>query len=64
MCEKHRITIKYGKRFTSYLLANAYLHEILPEEIWEYTARKFVKIMRKDKVFREKIEKLKSFGLI
>jgi hypothetical protein len=60
-CEKHRITIKYDKYFTSYLLLNAYLHEILPEEIWEHTARKFVKIMRKDKAFREKLKLFYDF---
>ena len=60
ICKKHKINTIHDNYLSLYLFFNAYLNEIIPEEIWEYTARKYVKIMQRDKIFAERIKS--TFG--
>jgi len=61
MCKKHKITINYDNKYTFYLFLNAYLNQIIPEEIWIHTALKFFKINKRDKKFSEKLKQSFKF---
>jgi type III secretion system FlhB-like substrate exporter len=56
ICKKNNVTLSYDSYFAFYLLNNAYLNEVIPEEIFDYTARKYLKIAKRDKIFKEKLK--------
>jgi hypothetical protein len=58
LCKKNYVTINYDNNYTLYLLYNAYLDEIIPEDIWGYTARKYIKLKKRDKIFSVKFKQL------
>ena len=61
MCKKYQVTLNYDRKFNYFLLTNAYLNEIIPEKIWEYTALKYINIKKRNKTFSRKLQQL--FGL-
>ena len=58
MCKKNNVTLNYDNRFTVKLLSYSYLNEIIPEEMWEYLAQKYIKLKSKDKNFAKKLDHL------
>ena len=56
MCKNLSVSINYDNKLCLYLLNSAYLNEIIPQNIWEYVARKYIKIEKRDKVFSKKLK--------
>lgn len=55
--KKYYITLNYDSKFAWYLLKNVYINDMIPEELLEYAKHKYLKIARKNNVFKNKILK-------
>jgi len=55
-CLEHNVHVNYDNKFASYLLINSYIGEIIPEDILEYTAQKYIKLRKRDKLFANKLK--------
>jgi hypothetical protein len=60
ICRKNGVTLNYDRKFVLSLLNNAYLNEIIQEEMWGYTARKYIKIKNRNKSFENKLKQFFS----
>ena len=56
MCKKNSVTLNCDRKIAFYLLNNSYVNEIIPEEIWETMARKYIKIKNRNRIFKIKLK--------
>ena len=56
ICKRNNVTINYDNKLASYLFTNCYLNEIPELDILGLLAERFVKIIKKDKIFANKCD--------
>ena len=56
ICKRNNVTINYDNKLASYLFANCYLNEIPELNICRLLAERFIKIIKRNKVFDNKLK--------